>query len=141
MLPLKGEQSGRPQPFRLMSGSAASTMAHFRRMATGVMYISEESGPSQVYVAPFHNGRAFPEEKRQVSSSPSLRAAWGKTGKEIIYQVGRKLISVPVDPTTGLRIGQEAKWFAGCPFWDLTRLLAASVYRCSFVRSRPPHSR
>jgi len=58
-----------------------------------VAYYSEESGPSEIYVA------AFPtfKEKRQVSNGGGCQAQWRKDGKELFYlTLDGKMMSVDV---------------------------------------------
>jgi serine/threonine-protein kinase len=59
-----------------------------------VAYESGESGRTEIYV------RAFPagDERFQVSTDGGFEPVWAKTGKELFYRSGKKLISVPLKP-------------------------------------------
>jgi len=57
-----------------------------------VAYQSSESGRSEIYVRSFPAGG----NRFQVSTDGGFEPVWAKSGKELFYRSGRKLISVPV---------------------------------------------
>jgi eukaryotic-like serine/threonine-protein kinase len=57
-----------------------------------VAYQSSESGRNEIYVRSFPAGG----NRFQVSTDGGFEPVWAKSGKELFYRSGRKLISVPV---------------------------------------------
>ncbi len=114
VLPLPVQPGSRPGPFRLTESSEGEFGGEFSPDGRWILYSSLESGRPQVYVVPFRDGRARPEEKRQVGSSSGWPARWRKDGKEIFFTAGRNLISVPVEAVHDeLRFGSEHTLISG----------------------------
>ncbi len=90
VLPLFGDR--KPYPF--LQTAAAENWAAFSPDGRWVAYSSDESGQSEVYVAPFPavSGRQW-----RISSGGGSQARWRRDGKELFYLSGRMLMSVTVD--------------------------------------------
>ena len=69
----------------------------FRQTVTGSTYTSDESGQMQVYVRPFPG----PDRYKQVSTAGGTGARWSRTGKELFYRDGDKMMIVEVSPSSG----------------------------------------
>jgi eukaryotic-like serine/threonine-protein kinase len=108
ILPLKAQSGRSPKPFRLTQNSAGDERAQFSPDGRWILYESEESGRSEVYVAPSPVGGGAAGGKRQISTAGGASARWRKDGKEIFYLQNRRLVSVPAEIGNGaLRIGEE----------------------------------
>ncbi len=77
ILPLFGER----KPYALVQTSFAEFGAQFSPDGRWLAYVSDESGTTQVYVAPFPG----PGGKRQVSKSGGTEPRWRADGKEIYF--------------------------------------------------------
>jgi eukaryotic-like serine/threonine-protein kinase len=98
LLPLQGEK--KPIPF-LPSEFSMAGLA-FSPDGKWVLYLSDESGKREAYVAPFPG----PGGKWQVSNGGAAFAAWRKGGSEIIYGSGASIRAVDIGLAgESLRIG------------------------------------
>jgi eukaryotic-like serine/threonine-protein kinase len=61
-----------------------------------------------VYVRPFPN---VDDARWQVSSGGGSQPAWTRNGHELIYRVGRAMMSVPVDTSQGFSVHKAVKLF------------------------------
>jgi Tol biopolymer transport system component len=69
-------------------------------------YQSDESGKSEIYLAPFPDVHA---SKRPVSSGGGTRPLWRPDGRELFYYVEpRTIIAVPITPGANLTLGRPA---------------------------------
>jgi Tol biopolymer transport system component len=90
VLPLSGDR----QPYPFLQTAAAENWAAFSPDGRWVAYSSDESGQSEVYVAPFPAGS---RRKWQISSGGGSQARWRRDGRELFYLTpGRMLMSVTV---------------------------------------------
>jgi len=74
-----------------------------------VAYQSSESGRNEIYVRSFPAGG----NRFQVSANGGFESVWAKSGKELFYRSGRKLISVPVKPGADFVPGPAKVLFEG----------------------------
>ncbi len=90
VLPLTGDR--KPYPF--LKTSFTESNAAFSPDGKWLAYQSNESGRTEVYVAPFPG----PGRKWQVSAQGGAYPAWRQGGKEILYQElqSNRIFSVPV---------------------------------------------
>jgi eukaryotic-like serine/threonine-protein kinase len=110
ILPVEGDRKPRPflrTPFR-------ERQASFSRDGGWVVYVSDESGREEVYVAPYPG----PGGKVQVSPNGGTEPTWSPTGRELFYRNGDKLVSVAIQTTPSLSVGRpvvlfEAKYEEG----------------------------
>jgi len=70
-------------------------------------YVSNESGRSEIYVAPVPG----PGGRRQISSEGGEQPRWVRNGKEIVYRNGTRMMSVPVQLRPDLQIGKPIELF------------------------------
>jgi eukaryotic-like serine/threonine-protein kinase len=103
-LPLQG--GGPPVPF--IQSDFDEEGATFSADGRYVAYVSNETGRSEVYVAPFPG----PGERTRVSTGGASAARWTRDGREILYlSLDRQVISVPVHTGPGLEVGTQAVLF------------------------------
>jgi serine/threonine protein kinase/Tol biopolymer transport system component len=93
VLPLSGAR----KPFPLIESPFLDGWAQFSPDGRWVAYSSDESGRSEVYVAPFPG----PGAKWQISEAGGTNPRWRRDGKELFYHSPSELISATV------RIGQD----------------------------------
>src|SRR4029079_13148541 len=72
-------------------------------------YVSTETGREEVFVRPFPRLNA----KWQVSGDGGSRPAWAPSGRELYYQNGRALMSVPIQTQTPFVPGRPQRLFEG----------------------------
>jgi serine/threonine protein kinase/Tol biopolymer transport system component len=90
ILPMTGDR--KPRPF--IQTRFNETQGAFSPDGRWVAYVSNESGPSEVYVAPFPG----PGGKWQVSSGGGQSVEWRHDGRELFYQTSdSKLAAVSVN--------------------------------------------
>jgi Tol biopolymer transport system component len=119
VLPLFGDR--RPFAFR-ESEKFREAFGHFSPDGRWMMYLSDETGRNEVYVAPFPGSGG----KTQVSTAGGLQPRWRRDGKEIFYLWGRSLWAVPVKAdSVRFEVGIPQRlfdvlWAGNHPF-DVTR--------------------
>jgi serine/threonine protein kinase len=90
ILPLLGDR----KPFPFLQSTFNEMSGEFSSDGRWVVYQSNESGPFEVYVAPFPG----PGGKVQVSTAGGVDPRWTKDGREILYEASdRKLMAAAVD--------------------------------------------
>ncbi len=77
-----------------------------------VAYISNESGPNDVYVRSFPDGAG----KLRISPSGGVQARWAKTGTELFYVEGETLMAVSVSTENGFQAGSPRPLFRHAGF-------------------------
>ena len=101
-------------PSRVSSLFASASSEYDARLAPGgtrMAFTSDESGRSQVYVAPFPGVGA----KTAVSSAGGSRPRWRRDGRELFFISGdRKLMAAPIDaagvPGTARALFSATEW-------------------------------
>ena len=84
--------------------------AQFSPDGQWVVYTSNESGPTQVYAAPFPG----PGGKRQISSGTGFSPRWRRDGREIFFVDENRVMAAEVTARNGtLEVGQERKLIDG----------------------------
>jgi hypothetical protein len=113
MVPLEG--GGKPFPF--LASEFNETGASFSPDGKWVIYASNESGRTEVYVVPFPE----PGGKYQISTGGGIGAGFFKGGKEIIYGTPENdAISVEIQAgPSGLEVGSAKKLFKVPPILTL----------------------
>jgi Tol biopolymer transport system component len=72
-------------------------------------YISNESGQWEVYVQPFPG----PGNRRQISSGGGTEIVWARSGRELFYRSGQRIMSVPFTTNPIFSIGNPELLFEG----------------------------
>ena len=88
VLPLEGEREAQPflqTPFR-------ERAAHISPDGHWLVYYSDESGRSEIYVQPFPG----PGGKRQISTEGGSSPVWTRDGRELFYRNGNKMMAVDI---------------------------------------------
>ena len=109
-------------PTFLANSTADEVHAQIDPNGRWVAYESNESGTNEIYVQRFPSGGG----KVRVSSSGGVQPRWRRDGRELYYvrpagvggdQNGEgRMVAVPFDDTTNLRLGQPVTLFEG-RFW------------------------
>jgi serine/threonine-protein kinase len=92
-LSLRGEPSPRP----IVNTAAYEGGPQFSPDGHWLTYTSDESGPMQVYVRPFPG----PVRNKQISTAGGTQPRWSRTGKELFYRDGDKMMMVDVSTSSG----------------------------------------
>jgi serine/threonine-protein kinase len=103
VLPLEGE--AKPQPFldkRFTRGDL-----QFSPDGKWVAYESNESGRNEIYVVPYPG----PGGKSQVSTDGGTQPRWNRTGRELFFRSGDKLMAVDVETGAAFRAGAARMLF------------------------------
>ena len=74
-----------------------------------LVYASDETGRSEVYVRRFPNRG----DKRQVSTGGGTQPVWARDGSEIFYRSGDRMMSVPITVDSEIRLGTSVTLFEG----------------------------
>ena len=86
-------------PYVLLDAPFSSYNPRFSPDSRFLVFVSEESGTAEVYVAPV----AEPSSKQRISPAGGTRPRWTRGGRELIYQtLDDLLVAVPI--TTGRSI-------------------------------------
>jgi Tol biopolymer transport system component len=94
VLPLFGDR----KPFPFLQTLFGEVSGRFSPDVRWIAYVSDESGPSEVYVAPFTGRGETPGSKWQISTSGGTQPRWRKDGKEIFYLApDRRLMAAAVN--------------------------------------------
>jgi dipeptidyl aminopeptidase/acylaminoacyl peptidase len=96
---------GEPAPFLQSKGN--ETTPGFSPDGRDVVYASDESGRSEVYVRSSPSGG----ERVQISTNGGLYPRWSRNGKEFFFLKGETLFSVPVTMQPVLRVGAPVALF------------------------------
>jgi serine/threonine protein kinase/Tol biopolymer transport system component len=88
---------GEPRPYPIVKTAAYEGGPQFSPDGHWMTYTSDESGQMQVYVRPFPG----PDRNRQVSTSGGTHPQWSRTGKELFYRDGDKMMMVDVSTNSG----------------------------------------
>jgi eukaryotic-like serine/threonine-protein kinase len=112
LLPLTGNRKSFPflqTPFNEGQGQ-------FSPDGRWVAYVSNESGPDEVYVAPFHDAGGTPGGKWQISAGGGSQPQWRRDGKEIFFvspPPNTKLMAAAVTARdAGFEVGAVTPLFA-----------------------------
>jgi len=100
------------QPMALLQGAPNQLFAVFSSDGKWIAYASDESGKSEVYVAPFSPVSA-PATKTVISENGGSHPEWSRDGSEIYYLApDKRVMAVTVDTThNGFSAGQPRTLF------------------------------
>jgi Tol biopolymer transport system component len=90
-----------------VTGGANEYAPRFSPDGHWLAYASNESGSSEIYVQPVPG----PGGRWQISSSGGEQPRWVRTGREILYRNGTKMMSVPVTTQPAFRAGKAIELF------------------------------
>jgi Tol biopolymer transport system component len=134
ILPLEGER--KPREF-VKTGSLQGA-ARFSPDGNWIAYASNESGRSEVYVQPFPG----PGGKWQISTDGGNWPVWARSGRELFYLNGSKIMSVAVTTQPGFTAStpllladvpvQTSSFYAGNSEFDVS----PDGQRFLFVKAR-----
>ncbi|MGK2962884.1 MAG: protein kinase domain-containing protein, partial [Gemmatimonadaceae bacterium] len=82
----------------LMRAQGNQEAARFSPDDMWIVYQSDESGRSEIYIVPFPASRGT---RQQVSISGGLNPHWGPDGRTVYYEWGGRIIRARVNPRTG----------------------------------------
>jgi eukaryotic-like serine/threonine-protein kinase len=72
-------------------------------------YVSNESGRPEIYVQPYPG----PGGKWQVSTEGGTEPAWNRTGRELFYRSGNKMMTVETTTQPSFTVGKPRMLFEG----------------------------
>ena len=93
------------RPFKRTSASEGQ--GTFSPDGLWLAYASNESGRSEIYVEPVPG----PGGRRQISSDGGEQPRWVRTGREIVYRNGTKMMTVPVQLQPAFQAGKAVELF------------------------------
>lgn len=88
VLPLSGDR--RPMP--IARGPAIDRSGRFSPDGRWIVYSSDESGQSEIYVQPFPTGG----NRIQISTGDGRAPEWGRDGRELFYRAGNRVMAVAI---------------------------------------------
>jgi eukaryotic-like serine/threonine-protein kinase len=94
-----------PSPFQMTPNDESAPT--FSPDGKWLAYVSDESGRSAIWVQPFPG----PGAKWLISPEGGTEPAWSRTGTELYYRRGDRLVSVPVTPGPEFRWGRPQNVF------------------------------
>jgi serine/threonine-protein kinase len=104
-------RDGESTPTAFVNGSATEWGARLSPDERWMAYSSNESGRWQVYAKPYPG----PGERRLISNVGGSEAVWSRTGRELFYRSGTKLMAVDIQPTPAFSHAEPRLVFDG-PF-------------------------
>jgi len=109
LLSLAGGASAdaKPQPF--LDSQFSKAQPQFSPDGRWVAYQSDETGRYEVYVAPYPG----PGRKEPVSNGGGTMPRWARTGRELFYRNGDKMMAVDIQTTPAFRAGAPQLLFEG----------------------------
>jgi len=113
-LPLQGGTSGASEtkPRMFLSTPFNEAQARFSPDGRFVVYISDETGKSEVYVRPFSPDGPSGGGQQMISQGGGTQPLWPRNGKEILYLApDSKVMSVPVVTGTTFQRGTPLALF------------------------------
>jgi eukaryotic-like serine/threonine-protein kinase len=104
--PVAGD--GNPHPFS--NERFEEFGAGFAPDSRWVAFVSTESGPPEVYVAPVHQ----PGQRKRISTGGGTTPRWGREGKELFYASAdnRAIMRVQIEPGSTLTTGLPTRLFS-----------------------------
>ena len=105
LLPRAGE--GQPRPFE--SSKFTETAPAFSPDGRWLAYVSDESGRVEVYVRPSQGS----EEKYPISSGGGSTPVWARSGRELFFRNGDRMMVVDVGTTPAFTAGRPRLLFTG----------------------------
>ena len=105
VLPLEGDHEPKP----LLPGPGNRAAAAYSPDARWIAYVSDQSGREEVYVADASGaGGTWP-----ISSGGGAEPVWARSGRELFYRAGNKMMAVAVQGGPALSVGRALELFDG----------------------------
>ena len=119
ILPLEGDR--KPRPF--LQTQFQEGNAHFSPDGRWLAYESVETGRKEVYVQPYPG----PGGKWQISTEGGFEPLWARSGRELFYRSGNKVMVVAVETGAPFTVSKPKMLFEGryvlspgfYPYWDI----------------------
>ncbi len=96
-----------PRPF--LKSPFNEKQAAFSPDGRWLAYVSDESGQNEVYVQPFPG----PGPKQQVSAGGGEEPAWSRSGRELFYRIGGRMMAVNVRDGGDFSVDRPRRLFEG----------------------------
>ena len=100
---------GDRQPRLVLAGQANEGTPAFSPNGSWLAYTSDESGRSEIYVRPFPE----PGGKWQVSSDGGTEPVWARSGRELFFWSGDRMMAAPVAGDREFSAGKPMPLFEG----------------------------
>jgi eukaryotic-like serine/threonine-protein kinase len=114
-LPLpEGASSAKPEVF--LDSQFTKAEATFSPNGRWIAFQSNDTGRDEVYVVPYPG----PGGKSQVSTDGGSSPRWARSGKELFYRNGDKMMVVDVDSDTKFRAGTPKMLFEKAGAYDVS---------------------
>jgi serine/threonine protein kinase len=104
-------RDGETTPTALVNSPATEWGARLSPDDRWIAYSSNESGHWEVYVKPYPGSGA----RRQISNGGGAEVVWARSGRELFYRNGTKLMAVTIETTPAFSAGEPRVLFDG-PF-------------------------
>jgi Tol biopolymer transport system component len=108
---------GSGTPRALMAGPASEIAPNFSPDGRWLLYVSDESGTWEVYVAAFPG----PGPKIKISAEGGSEPAWTSGGREVIYRKGEQFLSAAFSSGPPPSAGRPVPLFSG-PYGRMSRM-------------------
>ncbi len=105
LLPLEGDRKPRP----MLQTPFNESDAKFSPDGRWVAYVSDETGRNEVYVQAYPG----PGGKSQISTEGGTEPAWARSGRELFYRNGDKMMAVTLETKPGFTAGTPRLLFQG----------------------------
>lgn len=103
------EPQGARQPRPFSNTPFWEKQATFSPNGRWLAYVSDDSGQFEVYLRPFPG----PGARVPISSEGGEEPAWSKSGRELFYRSGGRMMSVSISETPELTAGRPQVLFEG----------------------------
>jgi eukaryotic-like serine/threonine-protein kinase len=113
VLPLRGER--RPKPW--FETPFIEEAPRFSPEGRWLAYHSNESGRNEVYVQPFPG----PGGKRLISNEGGIEPIWSRSGRELFYRSGDKMMAVDIQTTPTFKAGPPHVLFEKSGYFSASR--------------------
>jgi Tol biopolymer transport system component len=103
MFPKEGE------PFPFLNTQFRESTAQFSPDGRFLAYVSNETGPIEVYVVPYPKAN----ERWTVSINGGTDPKWSRNGKELFYRRGNEMVAVEIKTNPSFSVGGHRTLFRG----------------------------
>ena len=134
VLALSGQRTLRP----FLQTRFSEAQARFSPDGRWVSYVSDESGRIEVFVRPFPG----PGQRWQISTDGGGELRWSRSGRELFYRNGNKMMIVDVETKPTFHAGRPRTFFEGrfLNYDENTYDVAPDGARCLMIKEDPAES-